>query len=74
MAQYLAFTARDVPELGGQTEGTLYRGDHASEAVAADAAATVLGVGDSGLIWVTLMSTLTRYVVTAGKTYDANAG
>jgi hypothetical protein len=74
MAQYVVFTTRDVPELGQTGTATLYRGDHATEIEAVDAAAAVLTVKAGDRLWAVLASVLVRYVATVNVTYGSAVG
>jgi hypothetical protein len=63
MPQYLVITIEgdDVPADGGSGHAVVYRGTHADEAEAVNAAADVINVPDGKRLWCVPASALTRY-------------
>lgn len=74
MAQFLVITTTDVPALGTYGSARVYRGDHATEQQAVDAAALAMNVGDGTRLWAMTASSATRYLATVTQSFSTATG
>lgn len=71
MANFVVLAPRDVPELGQTVQGAIYRGDHATEGDAINAAAGVLKSPTGTPL---SQGNLTRYIVTETRSFSSAIG
>jgi len=69
MAQFAVFGVQAVPDLGTTTHALVYRGDHASEAAAVQAAADIWGVVTNLKVWACGVGALTQYNIATVQTH-----
>lgn len=71
MAQFAVFAVNAVPAVGTTTHARVYRGDHADQEAAVDAAAIQLGLTSSVKVWAAPVSDFTQYRVDVTHVYDS---
>lgn len=74
MAAYVVIAPLDIPALGENVQGMIYRGDHPDEASAVAAAAAALRLPTGRRCWAFLQTAATRYTVTQTSSYTSVVG
>jgi hypothetical protein len=74
MANYIVLAPVDVPALGQIINGLIYRGDHATEGDAINAAAGVMKPPTGTPMWVLSQGNMTKYIVTESRSFSSAVG